>query len=161
MSCLCDFHVIRLLDALERVSGSIPIPVNKSSTLITQKSFAVAVQRVDSENFSGLNFSAILGNFTDQNVDNRGLLFNKMSNETPTGMLSLPRDLLEKAINGTRLSLSVFVTNSLFLRRMSNQMEVGSIIISAGVVGTRRVENLTSPVVIVFQTNPVRHKDSG
>ena len=53
------------------------------------------------------------------------------------------------------MTLTVFVTNSLFLRRESNDTKVGSIIIAAGVVGKKRVEGLNPPMVAVFQKDPV------
>ena len=145
----------RLLDALERVSENIPIPENETSALVTQTTFAVSVQKVDSETFNGLNFSAALGNFSAQQIDKKGLLFNMMSSDRPTGSLSLPSNLLNK-VNSTRVTLSVFITNALFLRRRKvNLNKIGSIVIAAGVVGTRRVENLNPPVVTDFQRNPV------
>ena len=82
------------------------------------------------------------------------LSLNMMSSAKSTGSLSLPSNLLQKA-NGTRVTLSVFVTNSLFLRRDNNNTEIASIIIAAGVVGVQRVENLDPPIVAVFQRNPV------
>ena len=149
------FTFCRLLDALERVSESIPIPENETSALVTQTSFAVSVQKVDSETFNGLNFSAVLGNFSAQQIDKNALLFNMMSSNRPTGSLSLPSNLLDK-VNSTRVTLSVFITNALFLRRRKfNLNKIGSIVIAAGVVGTRRVENLYPPVETVFQRNPV------
>ena len=42
-----------------------------------------------------------------------------------------------------------------FLRRDTNNMEVASIVISAGVVGVQRVRNLDPPIMAVFQRNPV------
>ena len=75
------------------------------------------------------------------NMDPRGgvSLFNTFTNKQAAGSLSLPSNLLSKT-NGTRVTLTVFVTNSLFLRRESNDTKVGSIIIAAGVVGKKRVE---------------------
>ena len=147
---MCIF--CRLLDAIERVSENIPIPENETSALVIQSTFAVSVQKVDPMTFTGLSISAVIESFDDQNIDE--LMVNMMSSAKSTGSLSLPSNLLQKA-NGTRVTLSVFVTNSLFLRRDTNNMEVASIIIAAGVVGVQRVENLDPPIVAVFQKNPV------
>ena len=137
------------------MSESIPIPDNETSALVTQTTFAVSVQKVDSETFNGLNFSAVLENFSAQNIDKNALLVNTLSSDRPTGSLSLPSNLLYKA-NSTRVTLSVFITNALFLRRRNvNLNKIGSIVIAAGVVGTKRVKNLNPPVVTVFQRNPV------
>ena len=146
--------VCRLLDAFERVAGNVPVPENASSALIVETTFAVSVQKVEPNKFTGLNVTAILGDFTEQRVDRSGLLFNKFTSELPTGSLSLPSNLLDRT-KGTRITLSVFVTRALFLRRENNNTEVGSIIIAAEVVGTERVKNLATPIVAVFQRNPV------
>ena len=138
---------------MERVSENIPIPENETSALLTQSTFAVSVQKVDPMTFTGLSISAVIESFDDQRIDE--LMVNMMmSNERSTGSLSLPSNLLQKA-NGTRVTMSVFTTNSLFLRRDTNNMEVASIVISAGVVGVQRVRNLDPPIMAVFQRNPV------
>ena len=143
----------RLLDAVERVNESIPIPENEISANITQSTFAVSVQKVDPMTFSGLSISAVIESFDNQRIDE--LMLNMMmSNDRPTGSLSLPSNLLQKAY-GTRITMSVFTTNSLFLRRDTNNMEVASIVISAGVVGVQRVRNLDPPIMAVFHRNPV------
>ena len=143
-----------MLDALERVSEKIPIPVNETLALVTQTTFAVSVQKVDSGTFNGVNFSAVLGNFSAQQIDKNALLFNMMGSDRPTGSLSLPINLLNKT-NSTRVTLSVFITNAFFLRRKVNLNKIGSIVIAAGVVGMKSVGNLNPPVVITFQRNPV------
>ena len=132
---------------MERVSENLPIPENETSALIIQSTFAVSVQKVDPSTFAGLSISAV--------IDDQGLMVNMtMSNERSTGSLSLPRNLLQKA-NGTRVTMSVFSTNSLFLGRDNNNTEVASIVIAASVVGTPRVENLDPPIMAVFQWKPV------
>ena len=132
---------------MERVSENIPIPENETSALIIQSTFAVSVQKVDPMTFTGLSISVV--------IDDQGLMVNMtMSNKRSTGSLSLPRNLLQKA-NGTRVTMSVFSTNSLFLRRDNNNTEVASIVIAASVVGTPRVENLDPPIMAVFQRKPV------
>ena len=148
---LCTF--CRLLDAVERVSENIPIPENETSALLTQSTFAVSVQKVDPMTFTGLSISAVIESFDDQRIDQL-MVDMMMSNERSTGSLTLPNNLLQKA-NGTRVTMSVFATNSLFLRRDNNNTVVASIVISASVVGTPRVENLDPPVVIAFQKNKV------
>ena len=142
----------RLLDAIERVSENIPIPENETSALITQSTFAVSVQKVDPMTFTGVNISAVIESFDEPKIDEP--MLNMISSAKSTGSLSLPSNLLQKA-NGTRVTLSVFVTNSLFLRRDNNNTEIASIIIAAGVVGVQRVENLDPPIMAVFQRNPV------
>ena len=139
---------------MERVSEKIRIPDNETSALLIQSTFAISVQKVDPMTFTGLSISAVIESFNDQRID-KLMLNMMMSNERSSGSLSLPRNLLEKA-NGTRVTMSVFATNSLFLRRDNNNTEVASIVISASVVGTSRVENLDPPGIMAeFQRNPV------
>ena len=133
----------------------IPIPENETSVVVTQSTFAFAVQKVDPMTFNGLNFSAaVSSDFMDQGINNGGLLLNMMNSVRSAGSMSLPSNLLQKA-NSTRVTLSVFVTNSLFLRRETNNTEVASIILAAGVVGVNKVENLNPPMVATFRKNPV------
>ena len=133
---------------MERVSENIPIPENETSALIIQSTFAVSVQKVDPMTFTGLSISAV--------IDDQGLIVSMtMGNEKSTGSLSLPSNLFQKA-NGTRVTMSVFATNSLFMRRDNNNSEVASIVISASVVGTPRVENIDPPGIMAeFQRKPV------
>ena len=134
------------------MSENIPIPENETSALITQSTFAVSVQKVDAMTFTGLSISAVIESFDNPNIDEP--MVNMINSARSTGSLSLPSNLLQKA-NGSRVTLSVFATNSLFLRRDTNNTEIASIIIAAGVVGVQRVENLDPPIVAVFQRNPV------
>ena len=136
------------------MSEGIPIPENETSVVVTQSTFAIAVQKVDPMTFNGLNFSAVSSGFMDQGINNSGLLLNMMNSVRSAGSMSLPSNFLQKA-NGTRVTLSVFVTNSLFLRRETNNTEVASIILAAGVVGVNKVENLNPPMVATFRKNPV------
>ena len=89
-----------------------------------------------------------------QRIDESALLINTLTNEEASGSLMLPGNLFSRT-NGTRVTLTVFVTNSLFLRRVTNDTKVGSIIIAAGVVGKKRVEGLDPPMVAVFRKNQV------
>ena len=148
--------LFRLLGALESVTDNIPIAENETSTFVSETTFAVSVQEIEPDQFTGLNVTAILGgiNITQQRIDESALLFNTFTNEQAAGSLSLPSNLLSKT-NGTRMTLTVFVTDSLFLRRENNDTKVGSIIIAAGVVGKKRVEGLNPPMVAVFQKDPV------
>jgi len=142
---------------LERVTENIPIPENDTSILVTQSTFAVSVRKIQPSTFMGLNFSAVLGDFTsDQRIDESGLFFNSPPKQRPTGSLTLPTNFpLFSKTNDARVTLSLFVRNSLFQRRDKRFREVGSVIIAAGVVGTDKVANLDPPMFAVFKTNPV------
>ena len=75
-----------------------------------------------------------------------------------TASIRLPNNLFSavpNVTNNTRITHAVFLSDSLFLRRDSNDLEVGGIIISASVVGYNSIQSLDPPVSISFLKNPV------
>lgn len=146
--------------ALEQVTDQLPIPENETSVLLRQDKFAVSVQQIDSTTFNGLNFSTMLTNFSsDQKISSNSLVFNHPIDLSSTGSIALPSDLpLNKDNNSQpRITLSVFASDALFLRRNKNNLEVGSIILAASVVGVERVSNIDPPVTMMFKTNTVSY----
>ena len=143
------------MEAVESVTENIPITNTSVPVVITQRSFAVSVQQVDIEKFkqSGQTFSV---NFKDsltrnQSLDSNDLTFGS-SNEQSTASITLPNNLLNS--NSSRITNAVFITDFLFLSRR-DILKVGSLIISAAVVGTSTLEQLQPPVNLRFITNPV------
>ena len=146
------------------VTNQLPIPEKSTEpVLITQRNFAVAVQRVNTSTFMamGLGFSASFGEDFDfasnETIDSGDLAFSTAVQQQSTGSISLPDNLLSHpngTRNNTRVSFHLFVTDSLFLRRDNNFTEVGSIILAASVVG-ERFEGLSPPVILTFQRNLV------
>ena len=152
----------RLLDAVNSVAQDIPIPENSSMpVVITQNTFAVSVQALDPNDFEGLTFSASLGDqfHTDnEKIDPDMLSFDDAQQSTPTASIALPKNTFKEAglMNSTRIVQSVYLTDSLFLRRNDSQRVVGSIVIAAGVANGVRVQGLTNPPVkLTFLKNPV------
>ena len=82
-------------------------------------------------NFSNLN--------TDETIDSSDLSFEKRMTTQATASIRLPNNLFSavpNVTNNTRITHAVFLSDSfIFLRRDSNDLEVGGIIISASVVG--------------------------
>ena len=131
--------------------------------MITRSAFAVSVQQVDLEKFMeiGQIFSANLGTFSDlnvtENIDSNDLLFHMGPNQS-TASISLSNNLFSAILNvtnNTRITHAVFLSDSLFLRRVNNDLEVGGIIISASVVGSDSVEDIDPRLNITFLKNPV------
>ena len=131
--------------------------------MITRSAFAVSVQQVDLKKFMeiGQIFSANLGTFSDlnvtENIDSNDLLFHMGPNQS-TASISLPNNLFSAILNvtnNTRITHAVFLSDSLFLRRVNNDLEVGGIIISASVVGSNSVEGIDPLLNITFLKNPV------
>ena len=150
----------RMLEAIESVVEGIPITNISEPVIITQKSFAVSVQQVNIKEFtqSGQRFSVNYRGFSDGNetLNSNDLVFGTTSKQ-PTAAISLPTNLLSRVpnITSTRITHSVFTTDSLFLRRIENFLEIGSIIISTTVVGTDTISGLDPPVGLSFLINPV------
>ena len=149
------------MEGIESVVENIPLTNTSEPTVISQKSFAVSVQQVNIEEFkqSGQIFSVNFGDFSNEN---QSLNFNDLtfggSNQQSTAAINLPRNLLNglsKITNNTRITHSVFITDSLLLRRVDNFQEVGSVILSASVVGTDAIRGLKPPVGLSFTINPV------
>ena len=152
----------RMLEAIESVVENIPIANTSEPIVIAQKSFAVSIQQVDTEEFtqSGQTFSVNYRGFSDdsQTLNSNDLVFGSPSQQS-TAAINLPNNLLSAlpniTKNNTRITHSVFITDSLFLRRNNYNLEVGSVIISATVVGADTIRELDPPVDLRFQVNPV------
>ena len=151
-----------MLEAVESVVENIPIINISEPIVIAQKSFAVSVQQVDTKEFTqfGQTFSVNYKGFSDENqtLNSNDLVFG-IPSEQPTAVINLPNNLLSALSNitknNTRITHSVFITDSLFLRRNNYNLEVGSVIISTTVVGTDTIRELDPPVDLRFQVNPV------
>ena len=149
------------MEAIELVVENIPISNTSKPVVISQTSFAVSVQQVNIEEFkqSSQMFSVNFGDFSNKNqsLNSNDLIFGG-SNQQSTAAIILPKNLLNglpNITNNTRITHSVFITDSLFLRRVDNFQEVGSIIISAAVVETDTIRDLNPPVGLSFMINPV------
>ena len=148
----------RLLSAVDNVTSAIPVVLGEKPIVIIQNTFAVSAQVVEADQFednSGQTLSVNAGS-----GENISLSFNNSADGIQqTASISLPSNLFRRLTgNSTHLVYSLFVNDALLLRRNKNNLEVGSVIISAGIVGVDRVENLTNPPVnIQFTKNPVRH----
>ena len=110
----------------------------------------------------GQNFSANLGDFSNlsmnESIDSSDLSFELRTTTQATASVRLPSNLfsaLPNVTSNTRITHAVFLSDSLFLRRNSNDLEVGGIIISARVVGYNSIQSLDPPVSISFLKNQV------
>ena len=157
----------RILETVQVVTEAIPIPENQTRVVIPLRSFAVSVQEVQPADFEGQTFSAILGTtfeFDEEeqiNVDS--LVLEEREEATasisipPNIFMSLPISMVQNMT--TRITHSVFLTDLLFIRREremdSQELEVGSIIISATITGNISVSGLDPPIMMVFVKSPV------
>ena len=150
----------RVLEAIENAADAVTITNVSESVVIVQKSFAVSVHQVNTDDFSksGQTFSVNIPDFTQHNISSEHISFDSVSSSSPIGSIQLPSNLLSSLSNNssTKITHAVFVTDSLFLRRGFSFDRVGSIIISASVVGVGTFRDLRPPVNLGFQLNPVR-----
>ena len=153
--------IYRIQEAILAVAGDIPLGNSSKPVTITRSTFAVSIQQVKPEGFAGQNFSVNLGNFsefnTSKNIDSDDLSFESMTEEQ-TAFIRLPPTLFDSISNissNSRITHSIFLSDAAFLRRGKNLREVGSVIISASVVGVNAVENIEPPLTITFRKNPV------
>lgn len=150
---ITSYYKCRILEALETVVENIPITNSSEPEIIPLKSFAVAALLVDIKDIkvSGQNFSINSREITEDNLS-----FGTRT-DNAAASISLPNTILYNVTditNSTRITHSVFLFDSLFLRRSENYLEVGSIIISASVVG-KTLRGLRDPVSLNFLINSV------
>ena len=154
----------RILEAIGSIVENVPIGNISEPVVITRRTFALSAQQVDLNQFMeiGQNFSANLGGFsnlnTNESIDSSELSFEMRMTMQATASIRLPNNLFSavpNVTNNTRITHAVFLSDSLFLRRNSNDLEVGGIIISARVVGYNSIQSLDPPVSISFLKNPV------
>ena len=135
------------------LAENLPIPENSTEpVIITETTFVVSVQRVDPSTLpaEGLSFST------------SSLIFNQTANTPGTASVLLPLNILNRT-NNTRVAFSLFLTDSLFIRRMNEQQQqetfVDSAILSASVVG-ERLTKITPRVELVFKIDNVSKQHS-
>ena len=141
------------MEAIESVIENIPIndSIATEPVVISQRSFAVSIQQVNLQTFSqdGQTFNVNIEN--NQTID---IIVGDTVDTQSIASISLPNNLLDlipNISNSTRIANAVFLSDSLFLRRDNKFMEVGSVIISATVVGVDTIQELNPPVTLTFQ----------
>ena len=141
------------MEAIESVTKNIPINNSDISkpVVISQRSFAVSIQQVNLQTFSqgGQTFNVNIGNNQSNNI-----IVEDTVDTQSIASISLPNNLLDSIpniSNSTRITNAVFLSDSLFLRHDNKFMEVGSVIISATVVGVDTIKELNPPVTLTFQ----------
>lgn len=120
----------------------------------------MSVQEINLEDFyqnGGQFFSINVPFMSNQTTLTADSLSFKNNYNSSTGSISLPSNLfntLPSYSNTTRVYQAVFVTESLFLRRNFNFLQLSSVVLSATVVGTN-LRGIKPPINLTFQINPV------
>ena len=146
------------------MTAEIPIPENQTEPVVLlQESFAVSVQELNPDDFEMQTFSVSLGDnpFSggDMLLNNNSLSFSLVN--SPTANLTLQQNLFDSlpVSNSSRITLSVFLTDELYLRRNDSALKVGSIIMEASVVGST-IESLTPLISLRFLINSVSNQEN-
>ena len=139
----------RILEALEVVVQALPVSNISEPVSITQRTFAVSVQQIGIDELKtyGKNFSVIQTNTSE-------LFFTETIYQSSVGSVYLPESLFNLFANNNatlRIANAAFLSDSLFIRRQTNSLEVTSIIISTSIVGVGVVQRLTHPVQLNFK----------
>ena len=162
------------MQSLDTLTDSILIPENATdgTVILARDNFAILVQDIDPDNFTGEAFSADLGP-VDQvvgvsNVSGEQLVRNEDVVLNSTASVELPDSLFfsqqdaELALGNAstdqgrapeRLSYSVFLTDTLFTtpNTSCSQSAIGSIIISVRANGNLTNLNLSEGILLNFQ----------
>ncbi len=144
----------RLLEAIESVADSIPLQNTTMPVIIARSQFAVSAQEIDTDTFEQV-FSVNIGNVSNTtSIDSNSLLFIR-TNESTASIL-LPNNVLISVGTGSkvRINNAVYLDDSVFLRRNNNDIEVGSIIMSASISSSNK-STFDPPVMLTFRRSKV------
>ena len=83
-------------------------------------------------------------------INSNNLYFGEMMNKS-TASISLPNNLFNALYNisKSRVTHAVYLSESAFIRRKNDNLEVSSVIISASIVGAGPIKGLKNPPVIL------------
>ena len=144
---------------IDTVAMNIPIAENQTTTVVPLSLFLLAVRRVEPSEFSGQTFGINLDEMSpmgtgDGKFDQTAYSYERNLNSLTS--ISIPEnifDQISQSNSAIRISNTVYLTKSLFLRRNESNYTVGGIIISAS-IGSKSVEGLSDPIRINFTKTP-------
>lgn len=155
----------RILETVEIVANQIPLEENQTVVVIPLTAFIVTVQEAQPK---GLDYheetlSALFGDDfefdLEEIIDVDSLAFRRDPNATAS--ITVPPNVFVNLSNISgmnetlRIAHTVFLTDVLFVRREEGSQEVGSIIISASIVGNFSLESIDPPIMLTFRKTPV------
>ena len=156
----------RLLDSLTSFTDDLAIP-NATSATFTQKTYALQVNDINTNNFNGQTFSVNVGSVQEamsisrkireeaiQEIEGNKRFLNR------TASVQVPASIFEELGQNSgqeRLSYAVFVRDTLFQSSDENQsnLTVGSIIVALRVNRTS-TGMLSTPINVTFQASEVK-----
>ncbi len=142
------------MEAIESVTDSIPIQNTSLPVIIAKSQFAVSAQEIDTDKFEQV-FSVNIGNISNTTSIDSSNIFFMRTNESTASIL-LQNNVLNSVGTGSkvRISNAVYLDDSIFLRRNNNDIEVGSIIMSASISSSNK-STFDPPVMLTFRRSKV------
>jgi RNA-binding protein YhbY len=138
------------------------VNLSNTSTIITRESYAILIEEIDTDSFTGETLIVDLGSVDDafeqgnkieESALNKEEGTNSSLNERFTATVRVPQSIFQDDSTDhdqkQRLSYSVFVRGSLFLNQNASQQ---SIIVGVRVNGTDMVQN---PIIVYLQRQEV------
>jgi hypothetical protein len=138
------------------------VNLSNTSTIITRESYAILIEEIDTDSFTGETLIVDLGSVDDafeqgnkieESALNKEEGTNSSLNERFTATVRVPQSIFQDDSTDhdqkQRLSYSVFVRGSLFLNQNASQQ---SIIVGVRVNGTDMVQN---PITVYLQRQKV------
>ncbi len=143
------------MEAIESVTDSIPIQNTSLPVIIAKSQFAVSAQEIDTDKFEQV-FSVNIGNISNTTSIDSSNIFFMRTNESTASIL-LQNNVLNSVGTGSkvRISNAVYLDDSIFLRRNNNDIEVGSIIMSASISSSNKSTSFDPPVMLTFRRSKV------
>lgn len=157
-----ETFLYRVLYNLAKFLDMLNVSENSSETQYGFDTYALQVQDIDPDSFTGKTFMVILGAVKDAirakgNFGGSLVTFEMVTNilENSTASVQLPDDFLDLAQGctsdsspfGLRLSFSVFLSDVLF-QSQQNRSEIGSIIVATRLCAASN----SSPIRVTFRT---------
>ena len=148
------------MEAIESVANSIPLQNTSTPVIIARSQFAVSAQEVATNKLEQL-FSVNIGNVSNTTTLNSSNLNFMKNNESSTASILLPNNVINSVSTESakvRITHAVYLSDSVFLRRDNNDLEVGSIIISASISSDNNNSIFDPPVTLTFRRTEVANQ---
>ena len=173
----CCILILRILNSIGRFQDEVALPPNTTTPIVyARESFAIQVQDVNAETFSGEALNVDLGSFEEAlrlntSIPEEALLTTMEALVNVTASIAVPSSLLtdlqsleegiaRRALEFQRLSYSVFLTDILFLspNQSANNLSIGTIILALRLRNITLDQILKMPLNTTFRFSNVREK---
>lgn len=159
------FYILRILNSLGRFQDEVVITTN-TTKIYTQMTFALQVQDVSTESFSGETLSVDLGSFEEAlslntSIPEHALQTTMEALSDATASITLPSNIFTAVQGGEkrsqRLSYGIFLRDILFQspNQTANNLSIETIIIALRLPNTTVDQTLSVPLNTAFSISRV------